>query len=209
MKKLIALLLAAVMLLSFAGCSEEAAGNEEPEEIIEVTPERGTVENGFYENKAFGISFETEGDWYFLTDEEIAQSMGVAAEKIYGEEIPEGAENIYDVYCVDMATNTTVTINYEDLGTIGGFTTENEYLEIVVSQLFEAGTDSGVVESQLSVAEVGGEKYPCLNLTLEVSGMKIYERIIVKKVGTWMGTVTIATLDEAEIPELCAKISFE
>lgn len=208
MKKFFALLLAFAMLFSLAACSEEAAENEEPEEIIEVTPERGTVENGFYENKAFGISFDANENWYFLTDDEIAQSMGIAAEKVYSGEIPEDAENIYDLYCVDMETGTTVSINYEDLGTIGGFTTENEYLEIVVTQLFEAGTDSGVTESELSVAEISGEKFPCLNLTLETGGMKIYERIVVKKVGTWMGTVTFATLDESEIEDLCAKLSF-
>lgn len=207
MKKILALLLAAAMLLCFGGCSEE-----EPtyEEISEVTPARGTVdENGFYKNEAFGVSFAAEKDWYFLSDEEIAQSMGLAAEKIYSGEIPEGADNIYDVYCVDMETNTTVSVNYEDLGTIGQFTEPNEYLEMVVTQLLSAGEDSGIAESELSVTEIDGEKVPCLNITMEFSGMEIYQRVIVKKIGTWVGTVTLATLDEAEVDELCAKISFK
>ena len=208
MKKIIALLLALAMLLCLCACSEEEKPNDE-KEIIEVTPARGTVENGFYKNEAFGVSFEADPDWYFLTDAEIAQSMGVAAEKIYGEEIPADADNIYDVYCVDMETNTTVSINYENLGTIGGFTSESQYLEMVVSQLLSAGEDSGVAASELSVTEISGENYPCLNITIEFSGMEIYQRVIVKSVGTWMGTVTIASLDEAEMDELCAKISFE
>ena len=43
---------------------------------------------------------------------------------------------------------------------------------------------------------------------MEYSGMEIYQRVIVKSIGTWMGTVTIATLDEAEIDQLCEKITF-
>ncbi len=205
MKKILALLLAMAMLLCLCACSEE---KNEDEEIIEVTPARGTVENGFYKNEAFGVSFEADPDWYFLSDAEIAQSMGVAAEKIYGEEIPEGAENIYDIYCVDMETNTTVSINYENLGTIGQFTEADEYLDAVVTQLLASGEDSGVTESELSVVKISGNDVPCLNITMEYSGMEIFQRVIVKKVGTWMGTITIATLDEAEIEELCAKIAF-
>lgn len=206
MKKILAFLLAAAMLFGLCACSEE-----EPtyEELSEITPARGTVdENGLYKNEAFGVSFDVDEDWYFLTDEEIAQSMGVAAEKIYGEEVPADADNIYDVYCVDLETNTTVSINYENLGTIGEFTEENEYLEMVVTQLLSAGKDSGVSESELSVVEISGENIPCLNLTMEFSGMKIYQRVVVKSIGTWMATVTIASLDEAEIDDLCAKLSF-
>ena len=68
MKKIFAVLLAFV--LCFAGCSEEKV----------FVPERGAVENGVYKNSAFGISFEAEPDWYYLTDSEIAQTMGIAAE---------------------------------------------------------------------------------------------------------------------------------
>ena len=203
MKKILAIILAMAMLLCLGACSKEEKPNEEEKELIEVTPERGTVENGVYKNEAFGVSFEVEPDWYFLSDAEIAQSMGVAAEKISAD-----ADNIYDVYCVTLETNTTVSVNYENLGTIGGFTSESQYLEMVVSQLLSAGTDTGVTESELSVAEIGGEKFPCLNITMEYSGMEIYQRVIVKSIGTWMGTVTIATLDEAEIDQLCEKITF-
>lgn len=208
MKKLFAALLALMMILSLAACSEEAQEEEKSEELIEVTPERGTVENGFYNNEAFGVSFETPADWYFLTDEEIAQTMGSTAEKLYGENVLEDMDYIYDLYCVDMETGTTVSVNYENLGTIGQFTETNQYLETVLAQLLSS-SNPGITATELSVIKVDGTAVPCLNITLEASGQTIYESIVVKKIGTWIGTVTLATLDEAEIEPLAESISFK
>ena len=236
MKKLLAALLALMMIISLSACSGKQTDEMEAE-AIEITPERGTVENGFYNNEAFGVSFETPADWYFLTDEEIAQTMGSTAEKLYGENILEDMDYIYDLYCVDMETGTTVSVNYENLGTIGQFTETNQYLETVLAQLLSSSNtpssplptnissglseenenkllsaqkeiESGNTATELSVIKVDGTAVPCLNITLEASGQTIYESIIVKKIGTWIGTVTLATLDEAEIETLAESISF-
>ena len=206
MKKLLAALLALMMIISLSACSGKQTDEMEAE-AIEITPERGTVENGFYNNEAFGVSFETPADWYFLTDEEIAQTMGSTAEKLYGENILEDMDYIYDLYCVDMETGTTVSVNYENLGTIGQFTETNQYLETVLAQLLSS-SNPGITATELSVIKVDGTAVPCLNITLEASGQTIYESIIVKKIGTWIGTVTLATLDEAEIETLAESISF-
>ena len=203
MKKLIAIFIALMMILSLAACSEQPE-----DELIEVVPARGTTEEGFYKNEAFGISFDVPAEWYFLTDEEIAQTMGSTAEQLFGEDVLEQADYIYDLYCVDMESGTTVSINYENLGTIGEFTEESEYLETVLAQLL-SGTNPGITATELSVAKVGKTTVPCLNITLEAGGNTIYESIIVKKIGTWIGTVTMATLEEAELETLAASISFE
>ena len=207
MKKLLAALLALMMIISLSACSEEQTDEMEAE-AIEVTPERGTLENGFYSNEAFGVSFETPEDWYFLTYEEIAQTMGSTAEQLYGENVLEDMDYIYDLYCVDMETGTTVSVNYENLGTIGQFTETNQYLETVLAQLLSS-SNPGITATELSVIKIDGTAVPCLNITLEASGQTIYESIIVKKIGTWIGTVTLATLDEAEIKTLAESISFE
>ncbi len=207
MKKLLAALLALIMILSFSACSEEQ-NEEENEVLIEVVPERGTVENGTYRNEAFGVSFDAPADWYFLTDEEIAQTMGSTAEQLFGEDVLAETDYIYDLYCVDMESGTTVSINYEDLGTIGEFTEASQYLETVLAQLLST-ENPGITATELSVAKVGGEVVPCLNITLEAAGNTIYESMIVKKIGTWIGTVTMATLDEAELKTLAESISFE
>lgn len=202
MKKIFAILLAIV--LCFAGCSEEKI----PEQA-EFVPERGTVENGVYKNSAFEIGFEAGEDWYFLTDSEIATAMGVAAEEIFGEGAEITGDHIYDLYCVDNKTSATVSINHEDIGTVAEFTDANYYLETVMTQLISSGIENGVVDAIISNIEINGTKVPCLSIVLDYNGSSIYQKIIVKKTGSWMSTVTMASLSEEELDSLVEKISFE
>ena len=196
-KKILVILLAFV--LCFAGCSEEKV----------FVPERGAVENGVYKNSAFGISFEAEPDWYYLTDSEIAQTMGIAAEEMFGEGTEIESDHIYDMYCVDNKTNATVSVNYENVVSAGNITDEGTYLEIVTGQILSAGAVSGVADVVIGDVEIGGVKIPCLNIELEVSGTKIYEKIVAKQKGEWMCSITLASLSETEMEELVGRISFE
>ncbi len=208
MKKILAIILALAMLLSLAACSGNKTEKSETE-VITVTPERGTVENGIYKNSAFGIGFSAGENWYFLTDEEIASAMGVAAETIYGEGAEITGDHVYDLYCVENATSATVSINYENLGTIGSMTDANYYLETVMTQLISTGADSGVVDAIISNIEIGEKEAPCLDIVLEYGGMKIFQKVIVKQIGNWMGTITIASLSEEELSGLVEKITLE
>lgn len=206
MKKILAIILA--FLLCFAGCSGENSVSE-PEKPEEFVPARGTVENGIYKNSAFGVSFSAEEDWYFLSDSEIAQTMGIAAEEMFGEGTEVEPGNIYDMYCVDMETNATISINYENVAGTENITNEGAYLEIVTSQIVSAGASSGVKDAFIGDVEIGGVKTTCLNIELEVSGVKIYEKIVAKQIGDWMCSITVASLSETEMEDLIGRISFE
>ena len=204
MKKILALVLAMMMVLSLGACS----GETEPE-TVEIVPARGTVENGIYKNEAFGVTFSAGENWYFLTDSEIAVSMGVAAEEIYGEGAEIVGDHIYDVYCVENTTGGTVSINYEDLGTIGGMTDANYYLETVMTTLLSSGAKDGVVDSSITNIKIGEYEVPCLDIVLEYAGTTIYQKVIVKQSGSWMATATLASLSEDEINSLVGMLSFE
>ena len=204
MKKILALVLAMMMVLSLGACS----GETEPE-TVEIVPARGTVENGIYKNEAFGVTFSAGENWYFLTDSEIAVSMGVAAEEIYGEGTEIVGDHIYDVYCVENTTGGTVSINYEDLGTIGGMTDANYYLETVMTTLLSSGAKDGVVDSSITNIKIGEYEVPCLDIVLEYAGTTIYQKVIVKQSGSWMATATLASLSEDEINSLVEMLSYE
>lgn len=207
MKKLLAILIAFMMVLCLSACSENAENSDDAP--VEVNPERGTVENGVYKNSAFGIVFEAGENWKFLTDDEIATAMGVAAEEMYGEGAEITGDHIYDLYCVENATSATVSVNHENLGTVGEFTDANYYLETVMTQLISSGVEDGIKDAVISNIEISGEKVPCLDIVFEYGGTSIYQKIIVKQTGNWMTTATMASLDEAELSELVSKLSIE
>lgn len=203
MKKTIAVLIAFMMLFGLCSCSSEP----ENEEFV---PKRGTVENGVYKNSAFGISYTADENWYYYSDEEISATMGIASEEILTDEYAEAlanAEIIYDMYCADLETGATVNVNYENLGIVyGTILDESGYLNAAVAQM----EGSGIVFSKLEIETVSidGAEVPCLSVIIDYYGISIYEIVAVKKCGDWMGVVTVATLDEALLPELVSGISF-
>lgn len=205
MKKISALILALVMIFSFAGCTEN--GGKSETEVVTVTPERGSVESGVFKNETFGTTFSAGEDWYFLTDAEIAQAMGVAAEEVFGEGTKIEGDYIYDLYCVDNKTSATVSINHENLGTVGEMTDANEYLETVMTQLISTGISSGIVDAVISNVKIGETEVPRLYIELDYSGTTIYQYLIVKQTGTWMTTVTMASLSVEELDEIQGRLS--
>lgn len=210
MKKIVAMLLALSMLFGLCACAAEPE-----EEEKEFVPARGTLENNVYKNEAFGISFEADPDWYYYTDEEIAETMGITAEEIFTDEFAEAlesAEIIYDMYCNNPNTGETVGVNYENLGVMYGLVLDEEaYITAAAAQLetqIEAAGAS-VTKNESGTVKINGKEVPCLYVTMEVYGISIYEVIAVKKVGDWMGAVTVASLDEAALADIAAKISFD
>ncbi|MBR5311109.1 MAG: hypothetical protein IKU42_08325 [Oscillospiraceae bacterium] len=223
MKKLLAFILALLMVLSLSACSNEPEVqepvidepvSEEPEEIetdIEIIPKRGTVDGFTYKNEVFGISFFAGEDWYYYTDEEIAANMGIAAEEMLIDEYADAltaSTLIYDMYCLNTKTSASINVNYENTGMSYD---EEYYLEISKTQLENQLNQSGYVlaKNEISSASINGKEVPCLDIIIDFGGMYIYETIVVNSVGDWMGVVTVASLDEAELAEILKNISFD
>ena len=132
MKKIIALLLALIMVLSFAACSKdepvsdnsasensrgevsssENQGKEEPEEQLDHI--RGSIDGLVYTNSAAEITFTAPEGWVFLSDDEIAVLYNLSSEEVLSEETAEILENtdiVYDMYCQNLTTGASVNIN--------------------------------------------------------------------------------------------------
>ena len=234
MKKILAFILALMMVLSLSACSEEpeqeeiglgepvteepASQPEEPEEEPAEEPEveakRGKAENGVYTNEAFGVTFNAGEEWYFYSDEEIAATYGITAEQMFTEEyaqIVEEASLIYDMYAINANTSATVNVNYENLGLVyGSVFDEKAYLEIAKTQLETQLSASGIAlsKNEISSVLIDGEEVPALEVTIDYSGILIHEVVVCKKTGQWMGSITIASMDEQELLKIAEKLSF-
>lgn len=206
MKKFFALLIALMMVLSLAACS----GSGEPEEFV---PARGTVEDGIYKNEAFGIGFKADSDWYFYSDEEIASSMGKTVAELFPEDFAENLESteiIYDIYGADYYTGSTISINFENtIAVYEGEIDEESYLEIVKSQIETTLSGMEILRNEIGTTSVSGKEVPCLFVEIGLSGTTVYEAVIAKKAGSWIGVITLASVTEDGLPLLLENLSFE
>lgn len=76
-----------------------------------------------------------------------------------------------------------------------------------IDSMLNSGSVS-ITKNEREVASIGEGLYPCLSVEADLGGLKIYEKIIVKKCGDWLGVVTVAALDEAELASVLKKITF-
>ncbi len=200
MKKLFVILIAFV--LCFAGCSAEE----------EFVPERGSVENYIYENPSFGIKFEADDEWYYLTDEEIANEIGTAQDELFTEEFLENMVDtgvIYDMYCVNLATGATVSGTFENAGIFYGEDfDENTYLEMSQVQINEQLGEIKIWRNEIGTVEVSGKEVPCIFVEIESSGAKVYEIMVVKKVESWVSIFTFASISEEDLFESLERLTF-
>ncbi len=208
MKKTLALLLALVMVLSFAACS---SNDEEKLDHI-----RGTVDGSVYTNDVAGISFTAPDGWAYLSDDELAALYNLSASELLPEETAEALEEtdmVYDMYCQNPNTGASININFENIGLVyGKLLDEQSYMEISQTNLEESLSGSGmeVTSCELITANVNGKDVPCIDIVINMTGygIDLYEKIFVKKVGDFMGCITIGALTEEELDQIIAGLDF-
>lgn len=178
MKKIVCILLAAVMVLMMASCgaprktepadtdagkteaeaqtNEEAAAAEEPakEEEAKAGDMLGEKNGNSYVNKALGIRVDFPETWSLLDDEQTAQVFGVAMESFTDEALAEQLQKsgtLYDMYAMALdQSGDNVNITLEDLGVIYGIVIdEAKYIELAEKQLITSFEQMGMTNVQL------------------------------------------------------------
>ena len=210
MKKIIALTLFFAMALSFGSCSKAKRAE---------TAARGKIEHNVYTNDSIGMSFSPAEGWVFLSDEEIAGLYSTAVENYFAEEtgeIIENADVIYDLYAYNAETGGSLNVNFENLGILYGENYDEEsYLaasrENIAAQLLESGMP--LSKADFTEVKVHGKKYPCLVLEINMIGegglaYPIKEMLFARKVGSYMGVVTVTAMTDNEISEILDMIKF-
>ena len=95
MKRLLSLILCAVMLVSFIGCTDNnvtpGTDNDANASNKKVELSRGKIEGDTYKSEYLGLEFTKPSSWVFSTDEEIASSMNIGADML-GDKFKEAFE---------------------------------------------------------------------------------------------------------------------
>ena len=140
MKKVVAILLVAVMTLCFASCDTAEVIDFVVENFLTPNVAPSYIDGDTYINNEMGFYFDKPARWTYYSDEEIAETMNAAVAEYFGEyaELILSIVNpsTYDMMAVDGYSGCNVMVGYENLARTFQFDmTEEEYLLKMKSNL--------------------------------------------------------------------------
>ncbi len=227
MKKLIAILLAAIMLLSIAGCGKkepasdiftfddvdtEAAAEEKEEkedESEEAEFELGVITENTYENSFIGYGLKISDDWTFYNKAQINQLNGLVADMVDDEQLKEQLKNssvIYDMYAASSDGLQTMNVTLENIGAFyASLMTEDDYidnsLKTLPSILVSAGYSEDMEIEKVTVNFAGRERNG-VKIKASIYGKEIYQLMMVTKAGNYMVLCTLTSFVTDNTEEL-------
>ena len=208
-KKFSALAMALVLALSLVGCGGKS--NEDPEKDLPVKKEyvAATIEDRVYSSEFAGMTATLDESWQILTQEEIAQVIGLTSALVTDEDLKEAINNgetVYDLYAM-TATGSTLNITVGDLGLVYGAVLDMKILaQSVADQLVPAFTSMGFenVTAEVSTLSFAGSQENAIVVTGQMEGIPMYEVLVCKKVHNYVYTITACTYGEDGTTDILA-----
>ena len=210
MKKWIACLLAAVMLLSLTACSDfiagiesgmqDAAQNAGEELNKSVTP--GVVSGDKYTSAYSGLSFTKNANWRFLTDKEHSDAMNAGSEILDQDSFEQALATmatVYDMMVMDDTTGNNVIVSYENLELSNSTSiTLEAYMNAVEKQL-TAQSGISVTIGEKKTVTLSGNSYYRTECTMVYSGITMSQFYYVRKLDKYMNGIIITVVDGTDI----------
>lgn len=200
MKRVLAILLCAVMLFSLCSCNVEKEVNDALEKAAQEANKKiihGSISANTYSSDYTGITFNKPTSWKYSSDEELASfAESISSNTDYSSSFEKTVTengNVYEMMVKDSSTGSGAFIIYENLEiTNGSSISEEEYLDIVKSQM------EGVSQAEYSFEESSeiklcGEKYLKGVFTAVSSGVEFEQVYYLRNIDGIM-TVMVATL---------------
>lgn len=214
MKKAISMLLALAMALSLplaAHCEGTAGGTNDTAltTLSDGGLSAGVQTENSYWNDAMSIGCTFGSNWYFYTDEEIAEQNGLATGMLREDyaKLVEESGSMMDMLAVNTETGENVNITLQRLSLTDALVLdEQKYAEISAEPLVEALEQTGLENVSTSVDEVEflGEKHPCVRVKALIQDMDFFETLVIVKTGRTVCVVTVACFLEDTTKEVLA-----
>ena len=228
MKKITAMLLTLLMLLTMAACGqkepEQTGGTVEPGATPDQsvtgqvdaaeqgggTPELGAVNGGTYTNTFAGIGCTLDETWVFYTEEQIAEINGFLTEGTSDEDMKklmEENQSVQDMYATSTDGLMTMNVVFQNMGLLFGTTmSAHEYAELSAQQLPDAMSTYGFenVTAAVTTTEFAGADCPAVALTATVQDTPMYELVICLKQGNYIYCVTLCSYTEDVTADMAA-----
>lgn len=221
MKKILALLLALLMVVSLAACGlseedirgtvtsdvntlEDADAQTDDTDTDSADEEKefsvGTSSGLVYENKFIGVGCELPNDWSFYTEEQIRQVNNVT-EDLVGEEYEElisQAQLVYDMCASssDQLSSVNVILEKSDIVSVAAFdleTSGDTIVEAATDALAQLGATD--ITHTVSTTSFAGDDAQCLNLEMKLNGVDFYQKQVYVKTYNYITSITVASTD--------------
>ena len=235
MKRTLALLLAAMLLLSaLSACGgeetpasdapaspapsaavpeTETPATDAPEESGEETADivRGSVENGVYTSEFTGLSIALPENWSAANDEMIASAVGVGMDSLQNISEEEKAiavsGTVYDAMLLSPDQTENIMVMLEDLNTTAGTTliTAETYAGILHDSLADM-TGMDYVVGDPETVTLSGVDYVRMDSSVTVNSTTISQTYLFRWVSGYMLTISITAQSAADCETLVANI---
>ncbi len=206
MKKIIALIIASVMVLSFAACGAkdvvDGVVNDVVDNIVEEANKeitRGVINGNSYTSEYSGISFTKPDAWTYSSDEELAALISVSADQLnttnFAKSVAEMG-TVYDMMATDPATGSNVMVLYENLKitNAGNALSAKEYLDVLKTQLpTQSGMDYNFMAEE--TVTLNGNEYVKGTFTLTVDTSIISQVYYMRAIGDVMSVVIVTPVN--------------
>lgn len=209
MKKLIALILAVLMVLSMTACADKndvrgdvVSGDNGSSATDGKTPEEkefgtGKSSGNKYVNEFMDISCELGSEWKFLTDAEIRKNNETAL-GLMGDDYAEAIKNA-STFTDMMATHSnqtdTVNITFEKLTGANLALSEEQYVNLSKDSLKGSLESMGMTNVVLNTGKdtFAGKEHPYIAVTAQYNGVAVYERLVAVKNQNYVAVVVVCT----------------
>ncbi len=213
MKKLIAVLMCAVLLFSLAACSggngaddiettvsttEAGTTKAETTEKPAASISRGTIDGDVYTNDFAGFTFTKPAEWRFLTDKEISETINIgqdildlnALEKTLSEKA-----TVYDMASQDENGNSVMLCYENTMLTALREVSLDEFEQSMKKNLASIEEINYDFQSSENI-KLGDTSFRKLLYTADFDGYEMYQAYYIRIIGKYVITIILTSSTE-------------
>ena len=202
MKKLLALVLALVMVCGLCGCFGGDNNNDvrgdinsggQNEEQSEPEFSLGKSENNTYNNEFLGLSCTLPSEFVFFTDKQILELNNMVGDVI-DEDVAkqlESANIIYDMYAVNQAAGDSINVNLEKLSAAQIITLDiKKNLEAQIETIKSSFQNMGYTDIDVAYKKItiDGKEFDSLTIFAKVQGIPYYSTVFTFRKSNYLAT---------------------
>ena len=209
MKKILSLVLSAILLLSAVACSsDEAKETTQKDTTQEIS--HGSIQGKVYKSKFTGITFTAPNGWTYLSDSEIAALYNISSDAVDLENFAESMKKIKN-YTEMMATTESgnnISIAYDNLALNGNSgISDKAYLDLALQQMQDAMSSMTVKLVGTKSVSLSGHTYLRAQLETVAYGVTMQQYLYLRSIGGYMVCISITLIDGYTISDIEALFS--